>query len=94
MINDEAKDGHYFAVKNLIKLTSWLRWLRSKKEAIINDNNSLQNALKYNREGIEFPAGSKDWEKSEQNNKTVNYLLVIICTTQYRNNKGCTQIRI
>ena len=45
MINDEAKDGHYFAVKNLIKLTSWLRWLRSKTEAIINDNNSLQNAL-------------------------------------------------
>ena len=29
MINDEAKDGHYSAVKNLIKLTSWLRWLRS-----------------------------------------------------------------
>ena len=118
MINDEAKDGHYSAVKNLIKLISWLRWLRSKKEATINDNNSLQNALndalnyqtieahperiskiksyiiKYNWEGIEFPAGSKDWEKFEQNNKTVNYLLVIICTTQYRNNKGCIQIRI
>ena len=44
MINDEAKDGHYSAVKNLIKLTSWLRWLRSKKEATINVNNSLQNA--------------------------------------------------
>ena len=102
MINDEAKDGHYFAVKNLIKLTSWLRWLRSKKEAIINDNNSLQNALndalnyqtieahperiskiksyiiKYNWEGIEFPAGSKDWEKFEQNNKTVDLNILFV----------------
>ena len=26
---------------------------------------------KYNWEGIEFPAGSKDWKKFEQNNKTI-----------------------
>ena len=25
----------------------------------------------YNWEGIEFPAGSKDWKKFEQNNKTI-----------------------
>ena len=33
---------------------------------------------KYNWEGIEFPAGSKDWEKFEQNNKTtaLNILFV------------------
>ena len=26
---------------------------------------------KYNWEGIQFPAGPKDWEKFEQNNKTI-----------------------
>ena len=26
---------------------------------------------KYNWEGIEFPVGSKDWKKFEQNNKTI-----------------------
>ena len=26
---------------------------------------------KYNWEGIEFPAGSKDWKKFEPNNKTI-----------------------
>ena len=70
-----------------------LGWLRGKKEAIINNDNSFQNALndtlnyqttetnperisklkpyinRYNWEGIEFPAGPKDWKKFEQNNK-------------------------
>ena len=44
MINDEAKDCHHFAVKNLSKL-NYLGWLRGKKEAIINNDNSFQNAL-------------------------------------------------
>ena len=94
MINDEAKNCYYFAVKNLSELNS-LGWLRGKKEAIINNDNSFQNALddalnyqnikinperisklkpyinKYNWEGIEFPAGPKDWKKFEQNNKTI-----------------------
>ena len=102
MINDEAKDGHYSAVKNLIKLTSWLRWLRSKKEATIYFNNSLQNApndtlnyqaieehperiskiksyiIKYNLEGIKFPAWSKDWKKFKQNNKTVDLNILFV----------------
>ena len=26
---------------------------------------------KYNWKGIEFPAGSKEWQKFEQNNKTI-----------------------
>ena len=26
---------------------------------------------KYNWEGLEFPAGPKDWKKFEQNNKTI-----------------------
>ena len=94
MINDEAKNCYYFAVKNLSELYS-LGWLRNKKEAIINGYKNFQNALddalnyqnierdpqrisklkpyinKYNWEGIEFPAGPKDWKKFEQNNKTI-----------------------
>ena len=93
-INVEANNCYYVAVKNLSELNS-LRWLRSKKEAIINGNNGFQNALddalnyqtiethperisklkpyinKYNWEGIEFPAGPKDWKKIDQNNKTI-----------------------
>ena len=44
MINNEAKNCYYFAVKNLSELNS-LGWLRGKKEAIINNNNSFQNAF-------------------------------------------------
>ena len=44
MINDEVKKYHYFAVKNLSELNS-LGWLRGKKEAIINNDSSFQNAL-------------------------------------------------
>ena len=41
---------------------------------------------KYNWEGIQFPAGSKDWEKFEQNNKTIalNILFVPHNTKQIR----------
>ena len=94
MINDEANNCYYFAVKNLSELNS-LGWLRGKKEAIINNDNSFPNTLddawnyqniekdpqrisklkpyinKYNWEGIEFPAGPKDWKKFEQNNKAI-----------------------
>ena len=44
MINDEANNCYYFAVKNLSELNS-LGWLRGKKEAIINNDNSFQSAL-------------------------------------------------
>ena len=98
MINVEANNYYYFAVKNLSELNS-LGWLRAKKETIINNNdnnnnnnnNNFQNALdnslsyqtiekdlqrisnlkpyinKYNWEGINFPAGSKEWQKFEKN---------------------------
>ena len=42
MINDEANNCYYFAVKNLSELNS-LGWLRRKKVAIINDNNNNNN---------------------------------------------------
>ena len=44
MINDEANNCYYFAVKNLSELYS-LGWLMGKKEAIINSYNDFQNAL-------------------------------------------------
>ena len=44
MINDEAKNCYYFAVKNLSELYS-LGWLRGRKEAIINGDNNYQKAL-------------------------------------------------
>ena len=43
MTNDEAKNCYYFAVKNLLELYS--QWLKSKKEAIINNDNTFQNVL-------------------------------------------------
>ena len=94
MISSEANNYYYFAVKNLSELNS-SRWLRGKKEAVINGYNDFQNALddalnyqniekdpqrisklkpyinKYNWEGIEFPAGPKEWGKFERNNKTI-----------------------
>ena len=101
MINDEANNCYYFAVKNLSELNSSGQ-LRSKKEAIINGDNDFQNALddalnyqtiekdpqrisklkpyinKYNWEGIEFPAGPKDWKKFERNNKTIALNILFI----------------
>ena len=44
MINGEVKSCYYFAVKNLLELDS-LRWLRGRKEAIINGDNTFQKAL-------------------------------------------------
>ena len=97
MINDEANNYYYFAIKNLSELNS-LAWLRGKIEAIINNsnnNNDFQNTLddalnyqtieknpqrisklkpyinKHNWEGINFPAGSKKWQKFERNSDTI-----------------------
>ena len=33
---------------------------------------------KYNWEGIEFPAGPKDWKKFERNNKTIAFKMLFI----------------
>ena len=54
MINDEANNCYYFAVKNLSELDS-SGWLRAKKEAIINGDadfedsfeDALDDALNY-----------------------------------------------
>ena len=43
MINDEPKNSYYFVVKNLSEL-DFLVWWRGRKEAIINGDNSFQNA--------------------------------------------------
>ena len=34
-------------------------------------SNIVRYISKYNWEGLEFPAGPKDWKKFEQNNKTI-----------------------
>ena len=97
MINDEANNYYYFAIKKLSELNS-LGWLQRKKESIINNNNkkknfqsALDNALnyqtiqsnpqrisklkpyinKFNWNGINFPAGSKEWQRFEGNNDTI-----------------------
>ena len=44
MINDKANNYYYFAIKNLSEL-KFFGWLQGKKEAIINNNNNVQNAL-------------------------------------------------
>ena len=44
MVNNEANNCYYFALKNLSKLY-YLGWLRSKKKSIINGDNNFQNAL-------------------------------------------------
>ena len=43
MINDEANNYYYFAVKNLSELNS-SAWLRGKKEAIITAYNDFEDA--------------------------------------------------
>ena len=48
IINEEANNYYYFAIKSLLELNS-LEWLQGKKDAI------------NNWEGINFPAGSKEW---------------------------------
>ena len=42
----------------------------------------------YNWEGIDFPAGIKDWKKFERNNKTIALNIL------YKNNKSRIQIKI
>ena len=44
MIRNEANNCYHFAVKNVSELNS-SGWLRGKKEAISNNDNSFQNAL-------------------------------------------------
>ena len=44
IINDEANNCYYFALKIVLELNS-LGWLRGKKEAIINGDNDFQNSL-------------------------------------------------
>ena len=118
MINDEANNYYYFAVKNLSELNS-LGWLKAKKEAIINNNsnNNFQNALddslnyqtiekdpqrisklkpyinKYNWEGIDFPAGPKEWIKCEKNNKTIA-LNILYVKYNAKTNKCCIKIKL
>ena len=44
MVNSEANNCYYFALKNLSELY-YLGWLRSKNKSMINGDNNFQNAL-------------------------------------------------
>ena len=44
MINNEANNCYYFAVKNWSELNS-LGWLRGKKEVTVNGDNDFEDAL-------------------------------------------------
>ena len=44
MVNNEANNCYYFALKNLSELY-YLGWLRSKNKSMINGDNNFQNAL-------------------------------------------------
>ena len=44
MINDEANNCYYFAVKNLSAINS-SSWFKGKKETIISGDNDFENAL-------------------------------------------------
>ena len=55
IVNDEANNNYYFAIKNLSELSS-LGWLQGKEESIINNNNNFQNALDVlNYQTIKIP---------------------------------------
>ena len=41
---------------------------------------------RYNWEGIDFPVGTKEWKKFEQNNKTIALNILFI---PHKNNKDC-----
>ena len=63
MINDEANNCYYFALKNLSELNS-SGWLRAKKEAIINDDADFEDALD---EALDYQAIEKKTQKEYQN---------------------------
>ena len=46
MTNDEAKKCYCFAVKNELELYS-SQWLKNKKEAIVNGDDAVNDALNY-----------------------------------------------
>ena len=47
----------------------------------------------YNWDGIDFPAGIKNWKKFERNNKTIA-LNILNITPQNQKNKSRIQIKI
>ena len=67
MINNEANDYYYFAIKNVSELNS-LGWLRGKKEAIINNNNN---------EDVEITAHKKRYISPEERQQIINELKIV-----------------
>ena len=67
MINDDEK-YYYFAVKRKLELYS-SEWLRSKKESITNEDNSLKNAL---NDSLDYQRIKKDPQKISKLKSYIN----------------------
>ena len=72
-INPKNKDSKCFQYSITVALN--YQKIESHSERISNIEPSINQ---YNWEGIEFPAGMRDWKKFEQNNKAfaLNILFV------------------
>ena len=72
-INSKSKDNKYFKYSTTVGLNQ--QNIENHPERISNIESFVNQ---YNWEGIDFPAGIKDWKKFERNNKTIalNILLV------------------
>ena len=92
MINDEANNCYYFALKNLSELNSSIINSDFDFEDALDDELNYQNIEthperilklkpyinKYNWKGIDFPAGPKECIKFEKNNKTIALAVLYI----------------
>ena len=74
MIDDEANNYYYFAVKKLTELNS-LGWLRGKKEAIIKHNNNNDNNNNDFEDALDDALNYKTIEKNpERISKLQHYI--------------------
>ena len=72
-INPKSKDNKYFKYSTTVALNQ--QNIENHPERISNIESFVNQ---YNWEGIDFPAGIKDWKKFERNNKTIALNILFI----------------
>ena len=82
-INPKNQDNKCFKYSATVALNS--QNIENHPERI---SNFKPFTNQYNLDGIDFPAGIKDWKKFERNNKTIALNIL------YKNNKSRIQIKI
>ena len=87
-INPKNKDNKCFQYSITVALNH--QNIENHPERISNIKPFINQ---YNWEGIDFPAGIKDWKKFERNNKTIA-LNILNITPQNQKNKSRIQIKI